>query len=92
MPETHKEINADTISLIPTHIPIPTASLDAQLKDTTKQILQILQKKKKTLPGPKLSNNTIEGLKYLQIYSKHTISMKRQILPQLQKPPNRHKI
>ena len=32
IPETKKEIDIDTISLIPKHIPIPNATLDDQLK------------------------------------------------------------
>ena len=51
MPDTRKEIDADTISLIPTHTPIPTASLDDHLKQTATNLLNIFQQKIKPFPG-----------------------------------------
>ena len=64
IPETNKEVDADTLSLIPRYIPIPTPNLDDHLKQTATDLIQLL-KHKKHLPGPKLSNNTITGLQIL---------------------------
>ena len=73
MPDTHKEIDADTISLIPKHIPIPNANLDDQLKQAATDLIKLLKRKKKPLPGPPISNNTIQGLKQLaQIFQYNT--------------------
>ena len=62
MPETNKEIDADTLSLIPKHVPIPTESLDDQLKQTLTDLIKLLHKQKKPLPRPQISNNIVKGL------------------------------
>ena len=46
MPDANKEIDIDTISLIPTHVPIPNATLDDQLKQTAQELITLLRKKR----------------------------------------------
>ena len=75
MPDTNKEINADTLFLIPKHIPIPTPTLDAQLKATASQLIALIKKKRKPLPGLPIEDKTIQGLKQLaDIFTTHNFN------------------
>ena len=65
MPDTGKEIDADTLSLIPRHIPIPTASLDEHLKQAATTLITLLKQKRKPLPGPQLNQSTLDGIQQL---------------------------
>ena len=75
MPDTNKEISVDTLSLIPKHIPIPTPTLDAQLKATASQLIHLIKQKRKPLPGIPLKDNTIQGLEQMaDIFKTHNFN------------------
>ena len=86
LPDTNKEVDTDTLSLIPQRIHIPTPSLDDHLRQTASDLINLLRKKKKPLPGPNLSENTITGLtKLANIFQtsnmNHFLTHKNQINP-----------
>ena len=52
IPKTHREIIADTATIIPRHISIPHASLEKHLRQTADDIVHLLHSKQSTLfPG-----------------------------------------
>ena len=51
---------------------IPTATLDQHIKKTASDLLSLLAKKKKPLPGPKIIPDTLQGLHDLtKIFREH---------------------
>ena len=80
-PQTHSEINSDTIKFIPRYIPIPEASIDDHIKRSLSDVLLLLLNRTPTLPvldQPSARKALIDIAKVLERDSTPTI---RPIVP-----------
>ena len=62
VPKTHTEIISDTVRFIPTHIPIPNASINDHIRKTLEDLTLLLQDKVKTFPPSVLSETNKQAL------------------------------
>ena len=51
MPKTHRQIITDTIRFIPSHIPIPEASIDDHIRNSLQELTSMLSNKFSTYPS-----------------------------------------
>ena len=81
VPETHAEVDTDTVKFIPRYIPIPECSIDDHLRRSANDIVQLLLHKTKVAPAL-IPNSTREALlKLASILNRDSTPRIKNIVP-----------